>query len=115
MLGFEVNWNQLLHRCGVERFRPGLVDGEQVRAELLSMLDQRADIDGTPEEREETAIWRRRVQEAPEHQLWGWLVMWPAQRDKNESYAQWFRANPPVAERIEWRKAGERSIGCGVL
>lgn len=87
-------WDRVLQRSGISRLRPGIVTGEQVRTELLSLLDRRGLSDISRSERDETAAWRRRVEGAPEHDLWFWFVMWPMQQDKNEMYAEWIRAHP---------------------
>ncbi|MBN7333072.1 hypothetical protein [Mycobacteroides abscessus] len=89
-------WSRVLQRSGISRLRPGIVTGEQVRMELLSILDRDGPSDTSRSDQEETAVWRRRVEDAPEHDLWFWFVMWPIQQDKNEMYAEWIRAHPPA-------------------
>lgn len=89
-------WDRVLQRSEIHRLRPGIVTGEQVRTELLSILDRRGPIDTSQSDRDETAAWRRRVEGATEHDLWFWFVMWPIQQDKNEMYAEWIRTHPPA-------------------
>lgn len=87
-------WNRVLQRSGMSRLRPGVITGEQVRTELLSILDGRGPFDISQSDRDETAAWRQRVEDAPEHDLWFWFVAWPMQKEKNEMYAEWIRTQP---------------------